>query len=127
MSESNWRSRLARLRDEVTVLASALGDPKVPWYAKLWIGLIVAYVVSPIDLIPDFIPVLGLLDELIVVPIGIVVARWLIGRELLESHREDVADIPGWLRTVGGIIIVSLWIALAWFSYRWMVASRSGA
>ena len=55
----SWRQRARELRREVTALYSACRDPRVPWYAKVFVGLLVAYAVSPIDLIPDFIPVLG--------------------------------------------------------------------
>jgi uncharacterized membrane protein YkvA (DUF1232 family) len=66
-----WKQRAHDLKQELHALALAYKDPRVPWYAKLLALCIVAYVLSPIDLIPDFIPILGYLDDLILVPLGI--------------------------------------------------------
>ena len=76
-----------RLRDESYALYLASRDPRTPWYAKLLVAAVVAYAVSPIDLIPDFIPVLGQLDDLLLLPIGIALAIRLVPRAVLEEKR----------------------------------------
>ena len=89
---------LARLKDwarsikrDVIALFLAARDPRTPWYAKVAAGLVAAYALSPIDLIPDFIPVLGYLDDLILVPIGIWVVVRLIPADLMREFRADAA------------------------------------
>jgi uncharacterized membrane protein YkvA (DUF1232 family) len=73
-----WKERARVLRREVYALYFACRDPRVPWYAKALAAGIVGYAFSPIDLIPDFIPVLGLLDELVLIPLGVLAVRALI-------------------------------------------------
>ena len=83
----NWKRKASILRHEVRALYAACRDPRTPWYAKALGIAIVAYAVSPIDLIPDFIPVLGLLDDLVIVPLGLLGVRALIPDEVLAEHR----------------------------------------
>ena len=95
-----WRDRLrglvTRLRREVKVLALAARSPAVPWYAKALAGAVLAYALSPIDLIPDFIPVLGQLDDLILVPLGIwLVFKLIPAAALAEIRAEAARQIPG--------------------------------
>lgn len=92
----------------------------MPWYAKLFVALVVGYAFSPIDLIPDFIPVLGYLDDLIVVPLGVALAVRMIPEDVLsESRRRAQAMIDGGetpvSRTAAAVIVV-LWLALAVFA-----------
>src|SRR5207248_1616657 len=75
---ATWRQRARALKQETLALCFALRDPRVPWYARLLAAGVVAYALSPIDLIPDFIPVLGYLDDLILVPVGIALVLKLI-------------------------------------------------
>jgi uncharacterized membrane protein YkvA (DUF1232 family) len=82
-----------RLRREVHALYLACRDPRVPWYAKTLAAGIVAYAFSPIDLIPDFIPVLGYLDELVLLPLGVLAVRALIAGPVMTNCRER-ADAP---------------------------------
>jgi uncharacterized membrane protein YkvA (DUF1232 family) len=89
-SLSGWRGRIDRLKSDVRTLYSASRDPRVPWYAKMVAGLTVAYALSPIDLIPDFIPVLGQLDDVIVVPLGLALAVRLIPPAILAEHRARI-------------------------------------
>jgi uncharacterized membrane protein YkvA (DUF1232 family) len=99
-------------------VAIAARDPRTPWVAKALALLVVAYALSPIDLIPDFIPVLGHLDDLILVPLGIWAVLRLVPPEVMAEARirAETAERPG--RSVWGLaIVVTLWLgaaALAW-------------
>jgi uncharacterized membrane protein YkvA (DUF1232 family) len=108
-------------RDIYTVYLAAR-DTRVPWYARFWALLTAAYFVSPIDLIPDFIPVVGHLDDAVLVPLCIWLAMRLIPENLLEQHRQRVrvyAEQPRHWRV--GMIFVAIWaIALA-FVLRWLI------
>ena len=91
----------------------AVRDPRVPWHAKAVAAAVAAYALSPIDLIPDFVPILGYLDDLLIVPLGIVVAVRLIPRPIMAELR---AKALGQLRPVsraGAIAIVLTWLAVA--------------
>ena len=79
--------RVGRLKREIHALALAARHPRTPWYAKALIGGVVAYALSPIDLIPDFIPVLGYLDDLVLVPLGIVAAVKLVPPDVMAECR----------------------------------------
>jgi len=109
-------------RDVHTVYLAAR-DPRVPWYAKALALCVAAYALSPIDLIPDFIPVLGYLDDLIIVPLGILAVVQLIPPEIMAEHRATAAMASA--RPVsrsGAVVIVLIWIAsiaiMAWLGYR---------
>ena len=109
------------VKRDVAVLALAARDPAVPLAAKLLAGAIAAYALSPIDLIPDFIPVLGLLDDLLLVPAGIWLALRLIPPEVLADLRERAeaqAQLPR--SRVAAAVIVGLWVLgigwAAWWS-----------
>ena len=109
------------LKAEIAVLASAVRDPRTPLAAKILGVIVVAYAVSPIDLIPDFIPVLGLLDDLILVPLGLWALRRMIPDEVMAEHRARIAAgtrlAPN--RTAA-MVIVAIWIvSLAAIGY-WM-------
>ena len=82
MAFDNWKRRVSEWKRETIVLYHACRDPRTPWYAKALGVAVIAYALSPIDLIPDFIPVLGYLDDLILVPIGIWLVLRLIPREV---------------------------------------------
>jgi membrane protein DedA with SNARE-associated domain/uncharacterized membrane protein YkvA (DUF1232 family) len=109
------------LRRDVYAIYLAVRDPRVPWYAKAAALLVAAYAVSPIDLIPDFLPVLGQLDDLILVPLGVLLAARLIPDALLDEHRRAAAAMvekPTDWRV--GALFVAIWaIALA-FALRWL-------
>lgn len=102
-----------RLKNEIMTLYLAARDPRTPWYAKAVIACVVAYALSPIDLIPDFIPVLGYVDDLLLLPLGIYLALKLIPPAVLVDARQQAAEtlekLPkSWLAAVA---IVILWIA----------------
>jgi len=87
-----WKQKARKLKSETYVLYLAYRHPQTPWYAKAFAGLVVAYAFSPIDLIPDFVPVLGYLDDLILVPLGIGLAIKMIPLSVMADCRKR-ADI----------------------------------
>jgi uncharacterized membrane protein YkvA (DUF1232 family) len=105
------------LRRDVHALYLAGRDPRVPWYAKAVAVIVAGYALSPIDLIPDFIPVLGYLDDLLLVPLGILLAIRLMPPDILAEHRRRAAHAhkrPVSMPAAGAVL--SLWIAAAGFS-----------
>lgn len=85
------RNRVAKVRERVGVLRLALRDSRTPWYARVAILAVLAYALSPVDLIPDWIPLLGLLDDLLLLPLGIMLAWRLIPRRVREECTEEYA------------------------------------
>src|SRR5512133_2083248 len=113
---SAWKQRALQLRRDTYALYLALKDPRAPWYARLVAGLIVAYAFSPIDLIPDFIPVLGYLDDLVILPLGIALALKLIPPAVLADARAraEAALAPGKpVNWAAGAVIATIWLLLA--------------
>ncbi len=115
------------VRRDIHAIYLASRDPRVPWYAKALAIGVVAYAVSPIDLIPDFIPVLGYLDDLILLPLGVVMVVRLIPPGLMAEHRaaaDTAMALPQ--SSVAAIVIAAIWIALTliagWLIYRWLWA-----
>jgi uncharacterized membrane protein YkvA (DUF1232 family) len=113
------RARLSRwaqaLRRDLTALYLAARDPRVPWYAKALAAATVAYALSPIDLIPDFIPVLGYLDDLLLLPLGIALAIRLIPPALMAELRAAAAtmtldELPG--GRAAAVLILLAWLAV---------------
>ncbi len=108
----SWKKKARQLKVETYALYLAYKDPRVPWYAKALIAIIVAYAFSPIDIIPDFIPVLGYLDDLVLLPLGIALALRLIPRAVFDECREKAAVLLEQKRPVNwtaGIIIIAIW------------------
>jgi len=114
------KSRARALKNEVFAVYLAAKDPRTPWYAKVLIFLVVAHTLSPIDLIPDFIPILGYLDDLIITPLGLALAIRLIPVGVLEEAREKVAgsSVERSVRIVGVFVIVLVWIIIIFFIIR---------
>ena len=106
------KQRARALKKEVFAVYLAAKDPRTPWYAKALIFFVVAHTFSPIDLIPDFIPVLGYLDDLIITPGGLWLAVRMIPPEVLAEARATAATqgVDGSIGKVGAVLIVSLWI-----------------
>jgi uncharacterized membrane protein YkvA (DUF1232 family) len=104
-----WARQIKR---DVHALNLAAGDPRVPWYAKVAAIAVAAYALSPIDLIPDFIPVVGYLDDLVLVPVGILLAVKLVPPDLMVEFRRAVAsaDAERVLGKWGAAVIVMLWV-----------------
>jgi uncharacterized membrane protein YkvA (DUF1232 family) len=116
------RTQAKRLKRELIALYGASRDARTPWYAKLVVGIVVAYALSPIDLIPDFIPVLGYLDDLILVPAGIKLAIRLIPAEVLAEHRACAGEgvrLP--YSRPGTVVIMLLWLLILALAISWMV------
>lgn len=114
------------LKAEIAILAAAVRDPRTPWYAKALGMFVVAYALSPIDLIPDFIPVLGFLDDAILLPIGLWAVRRMIPAAVLAEVRAQVAAgqrLPP--NRIAAAIIIALWVAGLTFS-AWWLWSRTG-
>jgi uncharacterized membrane protein YkvA (DUF1232 family) len=94
MQKISWKEKAKQLKTEVYALYLACRDPRVPWYAKALMGLIIGYAISPIDLIPDFIPVLGQIDDLIIVPAGISIVIKMIPKDVMEECRQKAKAEP---------------------------------
>jgi uncharacterized membrane protein YkvA (DUF1232 family) len=82
-----WKKQARALKIQALALYYAYRDPRTPWYARIFTGFIVAYAFSPIDLIPDFIPVLGYLDDLVIVPLGVLLALKMIPAQVMAECR----------------------------------------
>jgi uncharacterized membrane protein YkvA (DUF1232 family) len=106
------KARARLLKNEAFAVYLAARDPRTPWYAKALVFFVVAHTFSPIDLIPDFIPVLGYLDDLIITPGGLWLAVRLIPPEVLADARVTAATqgVDKTVGKVGAVIIVLLWI-----------------
>src|SRR5512136_3139506 len=86
------KDKAASLKKEAYALYFAARDPRLPWYVKAFLGLVLAYAFSPIDLIPDFIPLLGYLDDLVLVPLGIALAIKLVPAEVMAECRQRASS-----------------------------------
>ena len=116
-----WANLLKR---EAVTLWFCTRNPQTPRAAKILALMVVAYAFSPIDLIPDFIPILGFLDDAILLPIGIWITLKLIPRTVIDSSRMQaeqwLAEKHGKPRNwFGAAVIIALWIAAAWLAWRW--------
>ena len=121
LAELNQRAR--HLKAETFALYLAARDPRTPWYAKLLVAGIVAYAFSPVDLIPDFVPVLGYLDDLILIPAGIALAIKLVPDSVLADCRAQAQKTltngkP--VSRVAGVVILGIWIALVALCIVWV-------
>lgn len=115
----NLLRRARLLKRDVYVLYLACRDPRTPWYAKVVAAAVVAYALSPIDLIPDFIPVLGQLDDLILVPVGVGLALRLIPPGIIAEHRAAAgARLSRTVGRAGLIVVVLIWVLIAYAAYR---------
>jgi uncharacterized membrane protein YkvA (DUF1232 family) len=117
----HWRQHAGRLKRETYALYFAVRDPRVPWYAKALAAALVGYAFSPIDLIPDFIPVLGYLDELVILPLGVMAVRGMIPAHVLDECRQRASSLEGTPRNwIAAAVIVAVWIALAVAAVSWL-------
>ncbi|MCX7923734.1 MAG: YkvA family protein [Clostridia bacterium] len=113
---ANLKSKAKALKKEIRALYLAYKRPDVPWYAKLFVAIVVAYALSPIDLVPDFIPILGYLDDLILIPLGIALAVKLIPENIMNECRLEAEEVfkkgkpKNWF---AGAVIILVWIIAA--------------
>jgi uncharacterized membrane protein YkvA (DUF1232 family) len=115
------KERAHMLKRDTIALYLVARDPRTPWYAKVLAAAVVAYALSPIDLIPDFIPVLGYLDDLILVPAGIALVLRLVPPEVMADCREQArsrADRP--ISRIGAAVIIGVWLLLALWALLWV-------
>ena len=112
------------VKRDVIALWLAARDPRVPWYAKALSAAVAAYALSPIDLIPDFIPVLGLLDDLLIVPLGIMAAVRLIPDTVMADLRRKAVTQSKPISSAGLVAVVTIWLALAVALAAWLFLPR---
>ena len=112
------------LKRDVLVVYLVARDPRVPWPVKALAAAVAAYALSPIDLIPDFIPVVGYLDDLVIVPLGILAVVKLVPAEILAELREEAARrLAARPRSwAGAAVVVVLWLVLLAVTVRWLVS-----
>jgi uncharacterized membrane protein YkvA (DUF1232 family) len=111
-----WKRRVRDLKAETYALYLAYRDPRVPWHAKIFAALVVAYAFSPIDLIPDFVPVLGYLDDLVLVPLGIALSLRMIPAEVMAECRQRARAAAGQGRPTNRLVaaaVIAIWLLLA--------------
>jgi uncharacterized membrane protein YkvA (DUF1232 family) len=108
----SWREQARKLKQDMVAIALAMRDPRVPWYAKALGACVVAYALSPIDLIPDFIPVVGYLDDLVLVPLGLFLLLRLIPAPVMAEHRAAAAELAQRpVSYAGAAAIIGIWLA----------------
>jgi uncharacterized membrane protein YkvA (DUF1232 family) len=113
---AHFRRQARHLEGETIALYLVARHPGTPWYAKLFVAVVVAYALSPIDLIPDFVPVLGYLDDLILVPLGIALAVRMVPSAVLSECRLRARELTARgkpVSRVAGAIIFCIWLILA--------------
>jgi uncharacterized membrane protein YkvA (DUF1232 family) len=119
MSENSLKAKISNMTKEVHALFLASKDSSVPWYAKAVMALIIGYVICPIDPIPDFISVLGELDELVVVPLGVALVVRMIPKGVMEDCRRRAREEPVDSRTKWLILAVAIvfWVFIAYLAW----------
>jgi len=113
MNPKTWKRWARQLSAQTYAIYLAYQHPKTPWYAKVFAALIVGYVFSPIDPIPDFIPLVGLLDEMVVVPIGVLLAAKMIPPDVMQECQEKArqrAEGEKPVSRVAAVVIVAVWV-----------------
>jgi len=119
-----WQRWAREFKIQVYAVYLAYRDPRVPWYARVFAACVVAYAFSPIDLIPDFIPILGYLDDLILIPLGVAVVIKLIPAEVWAEYRQASRQTLAQGKPVNqtaAIIIVIIWLAVALIAGRFVL------
>lgn len=119
-----WKRRARALQAETYALYLAYRDPRTPWYAKAFAALVVGYAFSPVDLIPDFVPLLGYVDDLVLVPVGVALALKLIPAPVMAEARlraqEALQEGRPVSRTAAAVIVL-IWLGLAAAAVWWIV------
>ena len=115
MNIKAWKEKARKIKQEVFAVYLACRDPRTPWYAKALAAIVAGYAFSPLDLIPDFIPVLGYLDDLILIPLGIALVIRILPADVLQECREKAqahfktGKPTNW---IAGCVVVAIWIIL---------------
>lgn len=121
-----WGQFIKSLKINLYVIYYAYKDPRVSWYTKLLAIFVLGYAFSPIDLIPDFIPILGLVDDLIILPLGIMLVLKLIPKEILDEYKVEAQGLMETAKPknyIAALIIITIWIA----SILWLIlTAKSG-
>ncbi len=116
--------RAQRLRQDALALYLAYRDPRVPWYARTFILCVVAYAFSPLDLIPDFIPVFGYLDDVLILPLGIRLGVKMVPADVFAECRELAREIYTDKKPVGrvaAVVVIAIWLTLAGLLAYWLL------
>lgn len=119
---NNLKDRIRHFKAEAYVLYLAMRHPGTPWYAKVFVAAIVAYAFSPVDLIPDFVPIIGYLDDMVIVAIGFTLAVKMIPPYVITECRLDARERPlksALLGSFAGAVVVIIWLALAILCVVW--------
>ena len=119
-----WREKARELKIQVYAIYLASRDPRVPRLAKIVAVLVVGYAFSPIDLIPDFIPVLGYLDDLVVVPLGVALVLRMIPADVMAECRErsrERMDRDKPVSRTAALVVVAIWVIVALLVIRFIV------
>lgn len=125
----SWQQKVRQLKKETYAIYIACKDPRVPWYARVFAGVVVAYAFSPIDLIPDVIPILGYLDDLILVPLGIILVIKMIPPDVLAECREKAEEVISQGKPtskVAAVVIVGIWLLLGVLAVVWVTGFLKG-
>ena len=124
---NTWKTRARQLKTDVYALYLAYKDPRTPWYARILAAVVVGYAFSPIDLIPDPIPILGYLDDLVIIPLGVFLAVKMVPTQVMVESRVRAREVMAQGKPVNKLaaaIIVLVWIGLAVLAvvmvYRWV-------
>lgn len=121
----NWRKGFEKLEYETYAIYLSYKDPRVPWYIKILIILFLGYILSPIDLIPDFIPVIGYLDDFILVTVGIPLLHRMIPKEILKEHEEAARlKFNGNNQKIWyiGFIVILIWLLIIFIILRYILS-----
>lgn len=124
-----WQQKVRQLKKETYAIYIACKDPRVPWYARVFAGFVVAYAFSPIDLIPDVIPILGYLDDLILVPLGIILVLKMIPPDVLAECREKAEVVISQGKPtskIAAVVIVGIWLLLGVLAVVWVAGILKG-
>ena len=119
---AGFKQRVRELKAETFALYLAARHPQTPWYAKLIVAGLVAYALSPIDLIPDFVPILGFVDDLVLIPIGVALALKLIPPSVMvecRAHAHEVVANGKPVSRIAASVIVVIWLGLAVLCIFW--------
>ena len=118
----DWKQQVRKLKNETYAIYLACKDSRVPWYARALAAVVVAYALSPIDLIPDIIPVIGYLDDLILVPLGIALVLRMIPPDVLAECREKAESMAQTTPTsrIAAVVVVTIWLLLGILAVIWI-------